>query len=124
MTWPLPPPPFNGLAIIGGTFFCGFPKGSRKKILLSMAGPLKKILLSMAGPLRKNELFLEPFFPTFPNFQRPLGSRGGVGLGLNGPAIKRRTSLTITCQPKKIKNGKGCKGERNLWNLLTYQGLL
>ena len=47
-----------------------------------MAGPLRGGGVR-AGPLSKIELF--------PKFQRPLSSRGGGGLCLNGPAIKRRT---------------------------------
>ena len=51
---------------------------------------------SRAGPgggvkgraIKEKITFLEPFFPTF---QRPLSQRRGGGLGLNGPAIKRRT---------------------------------
>ena len=31
------------------------------------------------------------FLSNVPNFQRPLSSRWGGGIGLNGPAIKRRT---------------------------------
>ena len=30
---PLPPPPLFGLAISGGTFFCGFPKEVGGKIM-------------------------------------------------------------------------------------------
>ena len=51
----------------------------------------------MAGPIRgggvKGRAIKETngtFFANVPTFQRPLSSRGGW-LGLNGPAIKRRT---------------------------------
>ena len=50
--------------------------------------PQKKILL-MAGHEGKNNVFLN-LFSNVPKFQRPLSSRGG-GLGLNCPAIKRKT---------------------------------
>ena len=61
-------------------------QGSRKKSLL-MAGPLRE----GGGAFRKKELFLEHFFS--PKFQNVNGHEArGVGwLGLNGPAIKRRT---------------------------------
>ena len=51
----------------------------------------KKVFLLMAGPLRKKSTFLGTYFSNVPTFQRPLSSRGGGGLGLNGPAIKRIT---------------------------------
>ena len=48
----------------------------------------KKVLLLMAGPFFGTFFFQRSNVPTF---QRPLISRGGPRLGLNGPAIKRRT---------------------------------
>ena len=58
----------------------------------------------MAGPLRgggdkdraiKENITFGWLFSNVPKFQRPLSSRAGGGLGLNGPAIKRRTFLRL-----------------------------
>ena len=76
-------------------------------IHLKIKGLIRKLRGGgVKGRAIKKKLFLEPFVPTF---QRPLSSRGGGGLGLNGPAIKRRTffaaSLTIKekCIRKAVK---------------------
>ena len=45
-------------------------------------------------PLRKQELFFNLFF-NVSKFQRPLSSRGGGELSLNGLAIKRRGGLGL-----------------------------
>ena len=55
-------------------------KGSRKKNLLLIAGPLRGDGVK-GRAIKEKKTFLEPFFPTF---QRPLSSKGGGGLGLNG----------------------------------------
>ena len=40
--------------------------------------------------IKEKRTFFGTFFSNVPKFQRPLSLRGGGGLGLNGPAIKRR----------------------------------
>ena len=40
--------------------------------------------------IKEKRTFFGTFFSDNPKFQRPLSSRGGGGLGINGPAIKRR----------------------------------
>ena len=60
----------------------------------------------MAGPLRgggvkgraiKEKItFFLTFFSNVPKFQRLLSLRGEGGLGLNGPAIKRRTFVSAS----------------------------
>ena len=93
----------------------------------------------MAGPLRKK---FGTFFSNVPKFQRPLSSRGGGGLGLNGPAIKRRTfflffaaflredktkkgfpfffRFSLPFFILKTYDGKGEEGQRNLGNWKGY----
>ena len=41
--------------------------------------------------IKEKRTFLGTFFFNVPTFQQPFSSRGGGGLGLNGPAINRRT---------------------------------
>ena len=55
----------------------------------------------MAGPLRggggvkvRAIKGKKNFFFNLPKFQRPLSSKGEGGLGLNDPAIKKRTSFS------------------------------
>ena len=66
--------------------------------MYALGKPQKKILLLMAGPLRgggvKGQAIKEKNWNLFfqrSKFQRQLSSRMGGGLGINGPAIKRRT---------------------------------
>ena len=57
-----------------------------------MAGPLIGGGGLWDGPLRKEELFWNHFFPTFQTANEL--ERGG-GLGLNDPAINRRTFFLL-----------------------------
>ena len=61
-----------------------------KKLLMESIGmeAAKKSYSLNGRAIKKKKKNLEPSFPTF---QRPLSSVGGVDL--NGPAIKRRTFL-------------------------------
>ena len=45
--------------------------------------------------IKEKRTFFGTFFSNVPKCQRPLSSRGGGGLGLNGPAIKRRPFFSL-----------------------------
>ena len=56
-----------------------------------MAGQLKGGGGVKGRAIKEKRTFVGTFFSNVPKFQRPLSSRGGGGLGLNGLAIKRIT---------------------------------
>ena len=73
---------------------------------------LKCLAIKMGGGSRgpghqgKNNFFWNLFY-NVPKSQRPLSSRGGGGLGLNGPAVKRRTfflRLPLLYSPFSVLN--------------------
>ena len=56
-----------------------------------MAGPLRGVGVKGRAIKKKITFFLKPFFPALQNNGHWAIWRGGGGLGLNGPAIKKRT---------------------------------
>ena len=56
-----------------------------------MARPLRGGGGLKGRAIKEKITFFKTFFSSVPKFQRPLSSRGGGWLGLNGQAIKRRT---------------------------------
>ena len=85
------PPPLYRYFHEQAIFLLAISKESRKKCFLLMAGPLRGGEGVKARAIKEKITFFGTFFSNVPKFQRPLSSRGGGRLGLNGPAIKSRT---------------------------------
>ena len=70
--------------------------------VIFLGKPQKKVLLLMSGPLRKKELIFFQRSKIFTTIKVE-GRRGGGELGLNGPAIKRRTFFAASLSDPAVK---------------------